>query len=622
MTENETKSGLFNEFLPVSKQQWEEKIEKDLKGANRDKKLVWRPIEGFNVEPYYRSEDLDDKKYLDTHPGEFPFTRGNKVKDNDWLIRQDIVVDDIKKANNKALEVLMKGVNSLGFIFENDEKISQEDFNALFENIWANSVEVNFISGYSSTKYVRFLEELTRKRNRNPEDIKGSIDFDPFIHLTLHGNFPVTEEKSFELLCEFVEDSKCLPNFRILSVNGQYFNNAGATIVQELAFSLAMGNEYLSKTTDKAITIDEIATRIQFIFGAGSNYFMEIAKLRAARILWANIVKAYNPSNDSITQMHIHTTTSDWNKTIYDPYVNMLRTTTEAMSSVIGGTDSLTVKSFDSAYKKPDEFSDRIARNQQLLLKEESYLGKIVDPAAGSYYIENLTNSIAEHAWKLFIEIEGQRGYIEALKKGFIQNLIEESANQRNMNIAMRKEVLLGTNQYPDFKEKAKTRIGKSADNYVEAKEILAKPIKLYRGAEAFEELRLKTEKSSKTPKVFLFTYGNLAMRKARATFAMNFFACAGFEVIDNFGFKTIEEGIRVAKEASANIVVICSSDDEYAEIAPEIYNNVKDDAIVVVAGYPKNIIDDLKVKGIEHFIHVKSNLLSELSKFQRLLDL
>ncbi|NOZ46002.1 MAG: methylmalonyl-CoA mutase small subunit [Chlorobi bacterium] len=619
MTSKKSNFKLFKEFPAVSKQQWEEKISKDLKGADRNKKLIWHTIEGFNIEPYYRDEDLQNIKFVEGFPGEFPYVRGKKIKENNWLVRQDIYVKDVVSANKKALEILMKGVNSLGFIFESDKEITQDDFNKLFENIWANSIEVNFISGYTSTRYVKFLESLVKKRNRNLEEIKGSIDFDPLIYLTLHGKFPQSEEESFSLLRKFVEDSKSLPNFKILSVNGHYFNNAGATVVQELAFSLAVANDYLAKLTDKAITIDEIAPRLQFTFGVGSNYFMEIAKLRAARILWANIVKAYNPSNDNIAQMNIHSVTSGWNKTIYDPYVNMLRTTTEGMSSVIGGADSLTIKPFDEAYKEPDEFSERIARNQQLILKEESYLGKIVDPGAGSYYIENLTESVMNQAWQLFLEIEEKGGYLQAFKKGFIQQQINQVVNMRNMNLAMRREILLGTNQYPDFNEKAESKIKTGKVQFANGNKKIAEPIRIYRGAEAFEEIRLKTEKMTKTPKVFLLTYGNLAMRKARATFALNFFACAGFEVIDNLGFNAVDEGVEAAKKVKADIVVICSSDDEYEQIAPEIYTKLND-KIVVIAGYPKTIADNLKKAGIQHFIHVKSNIIESLNEFQNIL--
>ena len=379
-----------------------------------------------------------------------------------------------------------------------------------------------------------------------------------------------------------------------------------------------MGNQYLNLLTDKGLDIDTVAQNIKFNFGVSSNYFMEIAKFRAARMLWAKIVEAYEPNNKEVAKMNIHAATSKWNQTIYDPYVNMLRGTTESMSAAIAGVDSLSVTPFNKAFEESTVFSDRIARNTQTILKEESYFDKIVDPAGGSYYIENLTNSIAEHAWKLFREIEEKGGYVEAFKTGFIQEQVKESANKRNLNIATRRDILLGTNQYPNALERADDKI--TADIVISKSskrdDVIAEPIKPYRGAEQMELVRLKTDKANETPKVFLLTIGDLTMRKARAGFASGFFACAGFEIIDNSGFKSVEEGVKAAMEQKANIVVVCSSDDEYTEIAPAVLEKLDGKAITVVAGYPKSI-DDLKSKGIKHFIHMKSNLIETLQGFQ-----
>ena len=294
---------------------------------------------------------------------------------------------------------------------------------------------------------------------------------------------------------------------------------------------------------------------------------MEMARIRAARQLWATIVKAYGPSSDDIARMSIHTETASWNITVYDPYVNMLRTTTESMSAVIAGVDSHVVKTFDSAYSKPGEFSERIARNQQLLLKEEAYLDKVADPAAGSYYVETLTASMAEEAWKLFFEVEEKGGYIEAVKSGFIQKKIKENAKSLDKGIALRKNSLLGTNQYPNFTEKIQQYIPAEVFNPTDFtdKNAFVETLKPYRGAQHFEKLRKKTDDYSRDhrrPAVFMFTYGNLSMRVARAQFASNFFAVAGFELIDNLGFNSIEEGLQTSVNSKAEIVVICSSDE------------------------------------------------------------
>ena len=386
-----------------------------------------------------------------------------------------------------------------------------------------------------------------------------------------------------------------------------------------------MGAEYLTRLTDLGLSVDDVAPRIKFNFGVGSNYFMEIAKLRAARVLWAKIVNAYGPNDVEITKMHIHSANSNFNKTIYDTHVNLLRTTTETMSAVLAGTDSFAALPFNSTYQWPDEFSERIARNQQLLIKEESFVDKIADPAAGSYYIENLTNDIIEQAWNLFLAIDEAGGYIEAVKKGLVQEDIEKSAQQRKDFAATRKEIYLGTNQYPNFTEYFNQVINPdSMKEYDQTADgAFVKTLKQFRATQDFEKLRYTTDLyalENKRPKAFMLTIGNLNMRKARAQFASNFFAVAGFQVQDNNGFSSIEEGLKAAQEEQAEIIVLCSSDDEYAIYAKEFVEKNKN--ISVIAGYPKNIMDNLKSFGLKHFVHIKSNLLKELKTYQKILGI
>jgi methylmalonyl-CoA mutase len=627
MEKNDKYPKIFDQFPPVSTQEWEEKIAEDLKGGDYEKKLIWDTGEGFKVKPYYRAEDLENLPYTDMLPGKFPYVRGQKKNNNDWYIRQDIVVDDIKTANKKALDVLMKGVNSLGFIIHPKFEPTIDEIESLCENIFADAVELNFICFHNSLKIVQYVEKLVKKYNRNLEKIYGSVDFDPLGQFSLKGVFPVSAEASFDLAKQMIEASEHLPNFKVITVNGTYFHNSGSSIVEELAFSLAKGTNYLTQLTERGLTVDKIAPRIKFQMAVGSNYFMEIAKFRAARLLWANIVKAYGCSCEEACMMNIHAITSDWNKTIYDPYVNVLRTTTESMSAIIAGTDSITVNPFNSTYEQPNEFSERIARNQQLLLKEESYLDKVVDPSAGAYYIENLTDSITEQAWKLFMQVQEKGSFLESLKSGFIQETIEKTAQRRNMAIASRKEILLGTNQYANPTESLDKELADKvfvpADRSEEKSAI--RTLKPYRGAQAFEMMRFKTDcfsEKNNRPKVIMLTLGNPGMRRARALFAGNFFACAGFEIIDHPGFKSIEQAVDACREAKADIAVICSSDEEYVDLVPKIFELLKDQSIAVVAGYPKAIVEDLKQKGIQHFIHVKSNVLDVLIGFQKILKI
>ena len=620
---------LFADFPPVPTETWEAAIARDLKGADYERKLIWKTMEGFNVKPYYRAEHLKDLDYLKVFPGDFPFVRGNRKKENKWFVRQDIAVDlMIEKANKKALDILMKGVDSLGFVLDPDKKPAVEEIEKLMENIYSHLVEINFVCGEQAPAVFDIYLQLVKKYNRDLQKIHGSVDYSPLKHLVLKGRFYTGEEHDFETAKKLIEASGIVPNFRTLSVDASVFKNAGSSIVEELAFGLAWGSEYLTRLTDKGLTVDAIAPKIKFVFGTGSNYFMEIAKLRAARLLWAKIVNTYGPSHAGITTAYIHSVNTTWNKTLYDAHVNMLRTTTEAMSAIIGGTDSLAVEPYNAAFEDPGDFAERIARNQQLILKEESHFDKIVDPSAGSYYIENLTHSIATEAFKLFLETDEKGGFIQAFKNGFVQEKIAETARKRDMAIATRKEILLGTNQFPNLKEAEEKALDAAIFTPATqtAENALAQPLKLYRGAQAFEMIRYKTDQyvlqGNKRPQVFLFTYGNLAMRKARAQFTENFFGCAGFGIIDNNGFKTVDEGVKAVRAQKPGIVVICAADEDYPEIAPEIYNRLGAETIVVVAGYPKDSVEMLKEKGIRHFIHVKSNVLEALKEFQQMLKI
>ena len=613
----ENKEKLFDQFPPVSTEEWRAKVEVDLKGADFNKKLVWRTNEGFNVQPMYRAEDIKDLKTTDSLPGEYPYVRGTKTN-NDWYIRQEIEVCCPKAANEKATEILGKGVTSLGFKLKED--IDAEGLKTLLAGIDLAKVEVNF--DCCPNKALQLAKDLVEvvKAAGAADTFSGSIGFDPFRRLLKHGKDFPKDIKA--LAAEIVKAVADVKNLRVLAVNTDKLCNAGAYIYQELGYALSWGNEWLSQLTDAGIDATEAAKRIKFNMGISTNYFMEIAKFRAARMLWAQIVKQYDPKCDCACKMNVHATTSEFNQTIFDAYVNLLRSQTESMSAALAGVDSITVTPFDKQYKNPDEFSERLARNQQLLLKEESHLDKIVDPAGGSYYVETLTMSIANEACKLFLATEEQGGFYAALKAGEVQKAVNESSDKRHTDVARRKESLLGTNQFPNFNEIANDKIecegGKCCcghNNDAEAETDAVEALKNTRAASEFEALRLETERSGKRPKVFMLTIGNLAMRLARSQFSANFFACAGYQIIDNLGFDTVEAGVEAAMEKQADVVVLCSSDDEYATLAPEAFKALAGRAEFVVAGAPA-CSDDLKAVGITEFVNVRSNVLETLKAF------
>lgn len=617
------KEKLFDQFPPVSTEEWMEKVTADLKGADFNKKLVWRTNEGFNVKPMYRAEDTENLKTTDSRPGEYPYIRGTK-SDNNWLIRQEIIVDDVTVANKKANDILTKGVNSLGFHVE-EAHITPENMAALLKDIDVENIEINFHTCIkNAAKLIETTGAYYKSIHVDTTKAKGSFNYDPFKRMLKRGrDFANYATQATSLI---KSASELLPKFRVVSVDAVMFNNAGSYISQELGYALAWGNEWLSALTEAGLSADEAAQQIKFNFGISSNYFMEIAKFRAARMLWAQIVTAYKPECNCSTKMKTHAQTSEFNMTVYDAHVNLLRSQTETMSAALSGVDSITVTPFDITYKTPDDFSERIARNQQLLLKEESHFDKIVDPGAGSYYVENLTISIAEQAWKLFLETEDKGGFYQAVKDGYIQDQINASSVARHAAIARRKEILLGSNQYPNFNETAAGKIEKQDScgcgcNHNHTCEPEFATLKFDRGASDFEALRLATERSGKRPNVFMLTIGNLAMRLARSQFSSNFFACAGYKIIDNLGFDTVQAGVDAALEAKADIVVLCSSDDEYATLAPEAKKALGDKAILVVAGAPE-CMDELKAQGIDQFINVRSNVLETLQAFNAKLSI
>ena len=624
-----SKEKLFSEFPPISTEQWVNQAIAEIKGADFDKKLVWKTNEGFDIQPFYRAEDVEKLKTIESLPGEFPYVRGTK-KDNNWFVRQDIEVDNIADANAKALSILTKGVTSLGFEIARED-VSKENIALLLKGINPETVELNFTTcSLHSARLIRILVDYFKEKNYDPTTIRGSVNLD-FIGRILRKG--VVREEWIEQMVEAVNAAAELRYFKAVVVNAYLFNNAGSFITQELGYALAWGNELMNRLVETGIDPTLAAKKIKFNFGIGSNYFLEIAKFRAAHWLWAEIVKAYNPTcrhdcenegpNNECRcagKMNIFAQTSSFNQTIFDPYVNLLRTQTEAMSAGIAGVDSLLITSFDEPFKTPDDFSERIARNQQILLKEECHFDKIVDASGGSYYIESLSHSIAQEAWKIFLEAE-EKGFYELVKKGEIQSSVNVSAEKRFKAVAQRREILLGTNQYPNFTEKMNEKVSKEKESDSCCLSSNACTLNTKRLAEDFETLRLTTERSGKEVKAFMLTIGNLAMRLARSQFSSNFLACAGYKIIDNLGFETVAQGVEAARKAGAGIIVLCSSDDEYVTYAPEAHKLIGDKELLIVAGAPA-CMEELKAQGITNFINVKSNVLETLQEFNNKLGI
>jgi methylmalonyl-CoA mutase len=454
------KHSLFSEFDPISSKQWKQKIQFELKGEDYNDTLIWNSPENIKVKPFYNQEDLQEN---------LPENR----KTNGFKICQNIFVFDLEKSIERALESIERGADSIIFTIENETI----DITKLLEKLPLETCEIYFNLSFISVNYISKIETIAKSRNA-----KIYCNLDPIGQLAKDGNWFKTQEKdNFETLNLI---SKQVSNSSIISINSSLYQNAGANMVQELAYSLAHANEYLNRI----ITINQ---PIVFKISVGTNYFFEIAKLRAYRILFNRIAKEYNPN----LECHLVVTPTKRNKTIYDYNVNMLRTTTECMSAIIGGADAIANLPYDALYHKDNEFGDRIARNQLLILKNESYFDKVNNPADGTYYIESLTHQLAEKALVLFKDIESNGGFLKQLNEGIIKRKIQESADKEQELFDSGKEVLLGTNKYPNKDDKMKHDLELFPFVKVNPRKTLITPIIEKRLAGKLEQERLTQEK-------------------------------------------------------------------------------------------------------------------------------
>ena len=650
---------LKKDFAPVTTAEWSEVVRKDLKGAEPSK-LLWKTDEGITVKPFYRAEDLKDLQYqLDSAPGEFPFVRGTRAT-NDWSIRQTIDLTDPAQANAVAHQALAAGAESIAFEILPEGAFlrgvavqSAEDMQRLIKGL--NGVPLSFRAHQAARAVlVLYLAEL-----KESASVAGSIDFDPLGDLLLEGASSRSPQEIFADAVEILNFAAGkAPLLRTLAVRAGQFTEAGGTVVQELAFALATGVEYLSELTQRGLGVDEICSKIFFVFAAGSNYFFQIAKLRAFRMMWAQAVAQFKPKQADSSKATVESVTARWEITAYAAHNNLLRGATEAMSAAIGGCDSIEVVPFDAACKPSGDFSRRLARNTQVILKREAYLDRVTDPAGGSYYVEALTDSLAREAWKLFQEVEAKGGMLKAMQAGFVQQEIANSRRQKDEAIAARRRNLLGTNQYPDPDEQVldtldrngnitalRMSAAKPASSPVELARQFADGLTLCdclapgatvfavekltpcRGAEPFEALRLRTErhaaKTGRRPRVLLLEYGDLKMRKARVAFSMNFFAAAGFEIVPAVAEADPAAAAEVIAERKPDLVVLCSADQQYPAMARPLIEKLRHSKAVpvIVAGYPKNDIEQLQRDGVADFIHVRSNALQVLTHWQQQLE-
>nr|WP_315173498.1 methylmalonyl-CoA mutase subunit beta [uncultured Flavobacterium sp.] len=450
---------LFNDFNPISTKQWKQKIQFELNGADYNDTLVWNSPEDIKVKPFYDASDL---------PKSFPLA----TKASEFKICQNIFVFDIEKSIERALDTLNRGAESLRFTIENEAVA----IDTLLEKLPLEKITVYFHLRFISIDFVKKIDAIAKQRNATI-----FCNLDPIGQLAKDGNwFSTSEKNNFETLSML---SKETSNVSLISIDGTLYQNTGANMVQQIAYTLAHANEYFNR-------IELINKPIVFEISVGTNYFFEIAKLRALRLLFNLIAKEYNHNFDC----HLLVSPTKRNKTLYDYNVNMLRTTTECMSAILGGANAIANLPYDALYHKDNEFGDRIARNQLLILKNESYFDKVNNPADGSYYIENLTHQLAEKGLLLFKDIEANGGFLKQLNDGIIKRKIQESADAAQNLFDSGKEILLGTNKHTNKEDKMKNDLELFPFIKVKPRKTLITPIIERRLSEKLEQDRLLKE--------------------------------------------------------------------------------------------------------------------------------
>ena len=645
---------LLEEFPAATPEQWREAAEKLLKGAPYDKVMTRQSPEGIRLEPIFWKEVLDTLPATDTQPGFDGYLRGTKASGyrvQPWEIAQEIPYGTPTEFNDAAKADMMRGQDALNVILDIatlkglDPDSAQagevgacglsiaclKDIQVAFSEIMPDAVSFHIRTGCSGLAVGSIFFAWLKENGVALNSVKGSLGMDPIAVRAASGQLPAELAELLDeqaVLAEFC--AKEAPSIKSVGVSTLPYHQAGASAVEELGIALATGSAYLTELTERGLSVDDAAKQIRFSFCIGPNFFMEIAKLRAARVLWAQVVAAFGGSAEA-QKITMHARTGLYNKTKKDPYVNMLRTTTEAMSGVIGGVDSLCVGNFDEVTRLPDTFSRRISRNTQVILQEECELTAVVDPAGGSWAVEWLTGQVSEKSWALFQEIEAKGGIVPALKDGFIAETLAKTAAAQEKQLNQRRVSLVGTNVYPNLEEeelearlpdytnlresrakeiaRARVELDEDADAKVMAAlgkvlevdrnglvsavidairtgatlgevtktvrasakpSSLMQPLPVARLSAKYEALRAAAatykDNNGHGPKLFLCNLGALRRHKARADFTKGFFQSGGFEVISPAGFESPEAAVAALGDSGASLTVVCGTDGDYEE--------------------------------------------------------
>ncbi len=695
---------LFDMFAPATYEEWRAAAEQTLKGAPFEKRLITATYEQIALQPIYNAADIVDLPHLNSLPGIAPFVRDTRVLGpllERWQVAQELPYPTATEVNQAAQADLPRGLTTLNLPLDQATLYGLDpdsaspmqvgagglslatlaDAHRLLDQINLGQVSLLVNAGAQPLPVAALLLTAATDHGTTLDQIRGCLGADPLGTLAASGALPASLDRCYDLLAEWTRWAIThAPRLRTIIVSTNVYHNSGSHIVQELGCALATGVAYLRAMQERGLSVNDVAPRMQFVCSVGSQFFLEVARLRAARMLWARIVAAFD-GNEAAQQMHLHVRTSAWTKTRYDVYNNMLRATGEAMAAVMGGAQSIHISHFDEAWGLPDEFSRRIARNLHIILQEECNFFRLIDPPGGSWAIEKLTDEIAAKAWAFFQEIERQGGMAAALQAGMPQTVIAATRTERFSAIAHRREVIVGVNMYPNLAEKlpeirqidhvqlhaaravdlrharemrseadchttllelAQQRTVAATMAAVRAGATLGElscalaaadsaapqvtPLPAHRAAEQFEALRAAadayTARTGHRPAVFLANMGPLSQHKARADFATGFFTAGGFAVISNDGFATPAEAAAAALASGAEIVTICSTDETYPDIVPTLTHDIKTqrpEVTVILAGYPTDLIDMYRAAGVDEFIHLRANCYETLARLQRL---
>ncbi len=587
---------LFTDFKPVTKQEWIDRVNTDLKGEDFNKKLVWKTLNNIDFQPFYTADDAS--RFL-THTGENAQALINY---------RHVEVTTAEAGNEKALKAIKEGVT--GLIFEINDAVSVA---TLLNGVNVNKIAVSFVLQNDAIAFAKEFFKLVEQNLNNYKNLRGFID------LGIISNYVTTGKMAsnkFETLENLVKLSKDFPNFKTITVSGTTYLDAGANQVQEVAYTLNSLVYVIEQCLDRDINVQSILNNLHVQLAIGSEYFIEIGKFRAFNSLLHQIAKKYGVFNfkHSLTAK-----TSVWSKSVTDAHTNLLRATTEAMSAILGNVDGVLIDAYDKEFNEASDFSSRIAANIATILKEESYFGKVANPVDGSYYIEEVSTKIAEKALELFKAIEAQSGFLKAFESESIQQQIAEIRQEKIKWISQRRLPMVGVNKYPNLMETVPSKALASALT------ANAKVLTPRRASLEMEALRKVTElmvdKTGKRPVVELTSFGNLTMRKARAAFSYDFMGVSGFTILPEQSYADVDQAAENSAKSDSDVVIICSSDPDYDENAlnfVEIFRDINTDKVLLLAGNPVNIIDSLTAAGLDGCIHLKSDVIQTIASVQK----